>query len=148
MVNPAIDSFGVAPNEASRKEPRGPQPSGTVHLRPFWQTENHPPRLRLVRATQQVALPLNRRTSIGCDGGFCSTERHGLTSCRKTMVWVEAPDFSPGKRVFKPAKVHRHALEALQAAENASFLKGTGFSPYVTTVESRRLQPPRAAISL
>ena len=30
-----------------------------------------------------------------------------------------------------------------QAAEKANFLKGTGFSPYVTTVESTRLYPLR-----
>jgi hypothetical protein len=30
-------------------------------------------------------------------------------------------------------------MRALEAAEKLEFLKGTGFSPYVTTVESTRL---------
>ena len=35
-----------------------------------------------------------------------------------------------------------------KAVEKGRLFKGTGFSPYVTTVESTRLQPLRAAISL
>jgi hypothetical protein len=71
----------------SRKKPRRHQPSGTVHRRSLRQTENHPPRLRLVRATQQVALPPNRRTSISCSAGFVQRKGYGFLGRAKDVVF-------------------------------------------------------------
>ena len=53
--------------------------------------------------------------------------------------WEPAPDFQFGGAGFKPAEKFLTELEALQAAERLKLLRGTGFSPYVTTVESTRL---------
>jgi hypothetical protein len=99
---------------------------------PFNGPDHHNEKRRFVASwLHSLRKTLARGSGFSNPRKHCGNKFRALQAAEKTLFCIRARLQSGRKRLTM--------RWALQAAEKARFLKGTGFSSYVTTVESMRL---------